>query len=145
MVKHRITTNANHVNSNQPKSATSNQSPLPPLSFQFSQTILPVRLPANLCGNQHFTARSACSMAWRCRFLAARPEHPTHWLMSTQVSGQSDGQDRLRELEGQRRQGRLVRRGRFRLAFIYVVRFGDHKMFHHCDALAALEMARTAV
>ena len=30
-------------------------------------------------------------MAWRCRFLAARPsqdgddEHPTHWLISTQV------------------------------------------------------------
>ena len=24
-------------------------------------------------------------MAWRCRFLAARPVHPTHWLISTQV------------------------------------------------------------
>ena len=45
-----------------------------------------------------FTARSrhrrdACSMAWRCRFLAARPSqdgrviavHPTHWLTSTQA------------------------------------------------------------
>ena len=52
MVKHRITTKANHVNNSHPKSAPSNQSPLPPLSFQFSQTILPVRLPANLCGHQ---------------------------------------------------------------------------------------------
>ena len=34
--------------------------------------------------------RDACSMAWRCRFLAARPSqdgrvHPTHWLISTQI------------------------------------------------------------
>ena len=47
--------------------------------------------------------RDACSMAWRCRFLAARPSqdsrvvaekkifvkncrvHPTHWLISTQA------------------------------------------------------------
>ena len=35
--------------------------------------------------------RNACLMASRCRFLAARPsqdgddEHPTHWLISTQV------------------------------------------------------------
>ena len=41
------------------------------------------RLDDNLCGNQNFTVRSsrrpsrhrrdACSMAWRCRFLTARP------------------------------------------------------------------------
>ena len=52
--------------------------------------------------------RDACSMAWRCRFLAARPSqaaassprndlvknrrvHPTHWLISTQVATRSDG------------------------------------------------------
>ena len=37
--------------------------------------------------------RDACSIAWRCRLLAARPsqhgrviaEHPTHWLISTQA------------------------------------------------------------
>ena len=39
--------------------------------------------------------RDACSMAWRCRFLAARrgqhghviaeKVHPTHWLIATQV------------------------------------------------------------
>ena len=66
-------------------------------------------------------------------------------LMSTQVSRKSDGQDRLRELEGQRRQGRLAGRGRFWLAIVYVVRFGSHPMFYHCDALAALEMVGTAV
>ena len=66
-------------------------------------------------------------------------------LMSTQVSGLSDGQDRLRELEGQRRQGRLVRWGRLRVAIVHVVRFGGYPMFDHCDTLAALEMARTAV
>ena len=27
----------------------------------------------HLCENQNFTARCACSMAWRCRFLTARP------------------------------------------------------------------------
>ena len=41
--------------------------------------------------------RDACSMAWRCRFLIARPSqdgrviaekmHPTHWLISTQANG----------------------------------------------------------
>ena len=55
MVKHLMITKANHVNNSQPKSAPSSQSPLPPLSFQFSQTILPVRLPANLCGHQHLS------------------------------------------------------------------------------------------
>ena len=34
--------------------------------------------------------RDACSMAWRCRFLTARPSqdgrvHPTHWLIYAQV------------------------------------------------------------
>ena len=51
---------------------------------------------AGLCGNQILRRvraesprrlprhrRDACSMAWRCRFLAARA--PTHWLISTQV------------------------------------------------------------
>jgi hypothetical protein len=44
----------------------------------------------DLCGNQNFTARAesprrpprhrrdACSMAWRCRFLAARPSQRGH-------------------------------------------------------------------
>ena len=99
MVKHRITTKANHVNNSHPKSAPSNQSPLPPLSFQFSQTILPVREPANLCGHQHFTARS-CDAGSSPLDRARTVAHPTHWLMSTQVSRKSDGQDRLRELEG---------------------------------------------
>ena len=96
MVKHRITTKANHVNNSHPKSAPSNQSPLPPLSFQFSQTILPVREPANLCGHQHFTARSCdagSSPLDRARTAASSPRndlvknyqvHPTHWLISTQ-------------------------------------------------------------
>ena len=66
-------------------------------------------------------------------------------LMSTQVSGLSDGQDRLRELEGQRRQGRLARRGRFWLVVVHVVRFGSHSMFYHFTIMAALEMAGTAV
>ena len=43
-----------------------------------------------LCGNQNYGAfpRHRCdasSMAWRCRFLAARRVHPTHRLISTQV------------------------------------------------------------
>ena len=65
----------------------------------------------SLCGNQNLRRvraessrrpprhrRDACSMAWRCRFLTARPSqdgrilaekwvmHPTHWLISTQVA-----------------------------------------------------------
>ena len=66
-------------------------------------------------------------------------------LMSTQVSRKSNGQDRLRELEGFRREGRLVGRGRFWLAFIYVVRFGGYSMFYHFTIMAALEMVGTAV
>ena len=65
--------------------------------------------------------------------------------MSTQVSRKSDGQDRLRELEGQRRQGRLAGRGRFWLAVVHVVRFGRYSMFYHITIMAALEMAGTAV
>ena len=50
-------------------------------------TYLPGRY---LCGNQNYGAfpRHRCdasSMAWRCRFLAARRVHPTHRLISTQV------------------------------------------------------------
>ena len=38
----------------------------PPLVNDFGAKV------RRMCENQNFTARSACSMAWRCRFLTAR-------------------------------------------------------------------------
>ena len=37
-------------------------------------------------------------MASRCRFLAGRPLHPTHWLISTQVAGQVFDKKRIEYL-----------------------------------------------
>ena len=71
--------------------------------------------------------RDACSMAWRCRFLTARPSqprndlvkncrvHPTHWLISTQlvtlcicagvgVEGEADGARSMRMGQPQKEQ-----------------------------------------
>jgi hypothetical protein len=66
-----------------------------PLSTKFKASTAAECLECSqLRGNQNFAARS-CSMAWRCRFLAARrSQHgrviaETHWLISTQVCSAS--------------------------------------------------------
>jgi len=72
--------------------------------------------------------RDACSMAWRCRFLTARPSqdgrviaendlvkncrvHPTHWLIHTGRLAQDDGRRQEKEEEEGQKEGLREEKG----------------------------------